>query len=151
MHSQRTDTKGAGTQKYKRTGHLLDRTQTSEVSRWPVLTVESCWFVIWWRPSWHRHHFSILIHIVACNLLSSPHFHTWGKSNPPFSFLVLLVAGRLVCDCEPACQTGVLTGVICFHPAYREPRITWSEGDNAEGGACAIISGFNSKSSVKTD
>lgn len=81
MHSQLIDLKGAGTQQYRGQGICRPDLNLS-VSRWMGWTVQSCWLVICWRPSWHGHHFNIPSHVFVYNLLSSLHFHTEEKASP---------------------------------------------------------------------
>lgn len=60
--------------------------------RWTVLTAESCWFIVWWRPGWHSRCFTEPIHIFLPStsplpistprkviLLCSSQHHFWAQ------------------------------------------------------------------------
>lgn len=148
MRSQLIDIKGAGTQKYN--GQGVFRTGPTPQRR---CSGERCWLLTAAGlfdegPADNGHDFNIPIHIFGCNLLSFSDFYTEEKAIPLSSFgYPLWLEG--CSETEPACQTGLLTGITCFHPAYGAPRIMQEEGGAARRDACTRITGFNSKSSVK--
>lgn len=103
-----------------------------------VLTANSCWFVVWRRPSRHRCLFiiQILILLAICFPLPVPTLQK--KATPLFSFRYHR-DWRVGLRLWTTCYSGVGTGVTCSDLACRKPRITWWGGGIARDVHVAIL------------